>query len=98
MEDGEMMDFGGELKFKVLEVPGHTEHSLCFYHESGVLFCGDTLFRMSIGRTDLYSGAPTDLVSNIRKTLMILPQKTRVCPGHGDETTIMQEDMMNPFL
>jgi hydroxyacylglutathione hydrolase len=91
LEDGQLVDFGHGLKFKCLEVPGHTENSLCFYHEDGFVLTGDTLFNEGIGRTDLYSGSPTDLVYNIKRILFALPIHTIAYPGHGLATTIGKE-------
>lgn len=85
--------------FRALEVPGHSDHSLCLYAEKeGVLFSGDALFAGSVGRTDLYHGGPSDLVAAVEEKLMALPDSTKVFPGHGPSTTIGQERRSNPFL
>lgn len=78
-------------KMQVLSTPGHTRGSVCFYEkEGGVLFSGDTLFQAGYGRTDLYGGDMFALARSL-KTLLTLPEDTRVLPGHGGETTIGAE-------
>ena len=85
--------------WQVLEVPGHSDHSLCLYGKSsGKLFSGDTLFAGSVGRTDLYNGSSNVLVNEIKLKLMSLPEDTVVYPGHGPITTIGQEGRQNPFI
>ena len=81
----------------VIETPGHTPGGLCLYGE-GVVFSGDTLFRYSVGRTDLYGGSSRTLISSINNKLMSLPDDTVVLPGHGPESTIGEERRGNPFL
>jgi len=81
----------------VVETPGHTPGSVCFYSEKGaLLFSGDTLFCEGVGRTDLPGGDADRLASSIRKKLMTLPPQTRVFPGHGPDTTLERERMGNP--
>jgi len=89
---------GGALE--VLHTPGHTPGSVCFRMEgeSGVLFSGDTLFRRSVGRTDLWGGSTDDLVESIRRKLFSLPGNVLVLPGHGEKTTIAEEARLNPFV
>jgi glyoxylase-like metal-dependent hydrolase (beta-lactamase superfamily II) len=62
------------------------------------LLSGDTLFADSVGRTDRPGGSFEDLVVSIREKLYVLPDETRVIPGHGPETTIGQEREHNPFV
>jgi glyoxylase-like metal-dependent hydrolase (beta-lactamase superfamily II) len=86
------------LPFEVLWTPGHTPGSVCFYFkEHNVLFSGDTLFAGSVGRTDLPGGDSRTLTRSLAK-LVQLPDDTRVCTGHGPETTIRQERKTNYFL
>ncbi|WP_105614171.1 MBL fold metallo-hydrolase [Vallitalea okinawensis] len=89
----------GESTVKVIKVPGHTRASICYYNEKDkLLIAGDTLFRDSIGRTDLYDGSPGDLANNIKEKLLILPDEVIVYAGHGPSTSIGYEKTNNPFL
>ncbi len=97
VQDGEARTLGG-LTVKVLATPGHTPGGVCFLLERhGVLFTGDTLFRGSVGRTDLPGGDARALGRSLAR-LAALPDATRVLPGHGEETTISEEKRTNPFL
>jgi glyoxylase-like metal-dependent hydrolase (beta-lactamase superfamily II) len=96
--DNDRIEIGEDLVFTVIEVPGHSDHSLCFYHKDGYIFTGDTLFNGSIGRTDLYSGESSDLTANIEQRLFTLEDKTIVYPGHGPITSIGVERINNPFF
>ena len=87
----------GKLKFQVLFCPGHTPGHICLYGE-GVLFSGDVLFQLSIGRFDLPGGDGPQLLRSIRDKLWPLPDDTIVLPGHGPATTIGQEKQFNPFI
>ncbi len=83
----------------VIETPGHTPGSVCFYSErEGILLSGDTLFFESAGRTDLKGGSEKKLRDSIQKKIMILPQETRVFPGHGPFTTIEREKRGNSYF
>jgi hydroxyacylglutathione hydrolase len=83
----------------VIETPGHTLGSVCFYSErEGILLSGDTLFFESAGRTDLKGGSEKKLRESIQKKLMTLPLETRVFPGHGPFTTIEREKRGNPYF
>ena len=91
----------GKGELEVIHTPGHTPGSLCFRMpgENGdLLFSGDTLFRRSIGRTDLWGGSTPQILESIRDRLLTLPGGLRVIPGHGDETTIADEGRKNPFV
>ncbi|MGI8549379.1 MAG: MBL fold metallo-hydrolase [Dehalococcoidia bacterium] len=85
------------LRLKVLHTPGHTPGSVCYYTE-GMLFSGDTLFRESIGRTDLPGGDYQQEMDSIVDRLLALPDETVVLPGHMLETKIGIERQMNPFI
>ncbi|MEO8766167.1 MAG: MBL fold metallo-hydrolase [Ginsengibacter sp.] len=86
-------------KLKVIEAPGHSPGSICFYCESQhFIIGGDVLFQNSIGRSDLPGGNHEDLVRNIREKLFKLPGDVIVYPGHGPQTTIGEEMKFNPFL
>lgn len=97
--DGETCLTIGHFSFNIYETPGHSPGSISFYFPNeGVIFSGDTLMDGSIGRTDLYEGNYEDLMVSIQEKLLRLPQNTIVAPGHGFETTILQEVETNPFL
>ena len=77
---------------------GHTAGSCCYYlPEEEILFSGDTLFAQSVGRTDFPTGSGTDMQASVKRLLKELPETTRVCPGHNEETTIGYEKRYNPF-
>lgn len=89
----------GNAAFHVIHTPGHTQGSLCLWIPSeGKLVAGDTLFRESIGRTDLPGGDPRQILRSIHTKLLALPEETLVYPGHGSPTTIGHEREHNPFL
>jgi hydroxyacylglutathione hydrolase len=99
--DGETISFGGS-SVRALHTPGHTPGSTCFLLEPGagetILFSGDTLFRRSIGRTDLWGGYTDTILASIRDRLYSLDPATRVICGHGEDTTIGDERKRNPFV
>jgi hydroxyacylglutathione hydrolase len=98
VEDGQVIEEAG-LRLQVIHTPGHTPGGISLYSKiDDVLFTGDALFNESIGRSDFPGGDPAELVSSIRKRLLVLPEQTRVYPGHGSETTIAWERRHNPFL
>ena len=82
----------GELEFKILHTPGHTQGGICVYSEQEkLLFSGDTLFRGAWGRTDLPTSNFEDIIKSITDKLMILEKDTIVYPGHGKATMIKEE-------
>lgn len=88
----------GNSKLKIIDTPGHTPGGMAFYSEADkVLFTGDTLFRGSIGRTDLEGGSMFLIIQSLRM-LSQLPDDTTVLPGHGEATTIGYEVASNPYL
>ena len=96
VRDGEVLHMIG-FDWKVIETPGHTEGSVCYYIEAEeVLISGDTLFAQSLGRTDLPTGSSRKILDSIRDRLLVLPEDTMVYPGHGDQTTIRFERKYNP--
>ena len=102
LSDGDMVDVGGE-KLLVIGVPGHSRGGIALYSADGrglrrVVFTGDSLFRRSIGRTDLPGGNHEALVESVTTRLLSLPDDTLVLPGHGPSTTIGEERLGNPFL
>ena len=94
--DGDPIDVG-DLHFEVLHTPGHSPGGICLSGH-GVVFSGDTLFNLGIGRTDFPGMSHERLITSIREKLMVLPDKTVVYPGHGPPTTIGDERRGNPFL
>ena len=95
VQDGMALSFGG-LSLRVLATPGHTQGSVC-YLCGGTLFSGDTLFEESVGRTDFPTGSMGKLVRSVKEKLFVLPEETKVYPGHGDMTTIGREKQYNPY-
>ena len=96
--DGAVLQLGG-ADFEVLLTPGHTQGSLCLWiPDEKKLIAGDTLFRGSIGRTDLPGGDSARILSSIKTYLLQLPDEALVFPGHGESTTIGRERQQNPFL
>ncbi len=98
ISDGERIRFGS-ASLLAIHTPGHTPGSVCFLLEGDepVLFAGDTLFRRSIGRTDLWGGDSEAILDSIRAKLFTLPGTTPVVCGHGAGTTIGEERRLNPF-
>ena len=87
------------LPAEVIHTPGHTPGSICLlFAQQHLLLAGDTLFAGSIGRTDLPGGDGRQILRSLRDRLMVLPDTTRVLPGHGPDTTIGEEKQSNPFL
>ncbi|MGG1400560.1 MBL fold metallo-hydrolase [Bacillus salipaludis] len=87
------------FEFKLFETPGHSPGSVSYYFEhDGFVVSGDALFKGSIGRTDLPKGNQAQLLKSIHDKLLFLPEETVVLPGHGPETTIIEEMDSNPFL
>lgn len=98
LKDGEELTIAS-LTFTCISTPGHTAGGCCYYFkEGGLLVCGDTLFQESVGRTDLPTGNMKTLVTSIKEKLFVLPEETKVYPGHGESTTIGYEKMYNPFI
>jgi glyoxylase-like metal-dependent hydrolase (beta-lactamase superfamily II) len=96
--DGTALKLGAS-EFQIIETPGHTRGSIClFVPQQGKLVAGDTLFRNSIGRTDLPGGDSRSILESIKTRLLDLPEETIVIPGHGATTTIGTEKERNPFL
>ena len=97
----ETADFETDGAFQVLHVPGHSPGGSAFLFEDGaekLLFCGDSLFAGSIGRTDLPGGDYGELIAAVKSELLTLPPETRVFPGHGGSTTVGDEKTGNPYL
>ena len=86
------------LTYTIIDTPGHSPGGVAFYFaDEGILISGDSLFRGSIGRSDLPGASPTELAVSLKK-LMALPETTVVYSGHGPATTIGEEKRHNPYL
>ena len=97
VKDGQEITLAG-MTCTVIATPGHTAGGCCYYfEEAGILVSGDTLFAESVGRTDFPTGSMGTLVRSIKDRLFVLPEDTRVYPGHGESTTIGYEKRNNPF-
>ena len=98
VRDGDRLRIGS-VEIVAIHTPGHTKGSVSLWipAEKKVL-AGDTLFRDSIGRTDLPGGDGRQIVRSIRDKLFALPEETLVVPGHGGPTTIGREMRFNPFV
>ena len=95
-DDEEVISFGNH-QFSIIPTPGHTPGGVTFYcKEEKVAFTGDTLFKGSIGSTDL--GGSMVMIINSLRELAQLPDDTTILPGHGDSTTIGDELAHNPYM
>ena len=83
-------------KYSVIHTPGHSKGSVCIIIDN-ILFAGDTVFKNSIGRTDLYGGDYDELILSLQK-IKKLPQDTIICPGHGPFTTLKNELKNNMYF
>lgn len=98
VDDGEYISEGG-FDFQVLATPGHSLGGVCYFDEkSNNLFCGDTLFYGSIGRTDFPGCSFETLMSSIKEKILTLPDSIVCYPGHGPKTTVGAERSNNPFI
>jgi hydroxyacylglutathione hydrolase len=96
--DGMVLSLGA-AEFRIMHTPGHTPGSLSIWiPQENKLAAGDTLFRDSIGRTDLPGGNSRQILASIKTRMLELPEETVVIPGHGEATTIGREKERNPFL
>lgn len=95
LQEGDTVSFGRHT-FNILHIPGHSPGSLVYYcKEENILFCGDVLFKGSLGRYDFADSNGTALVQGIRQKLFTLPDNTVVYSGHGPSTTIGIEKVYN---
>jgi hydroxyacylglutathione hydrolase len=96
--DGDRLVIGAS-EFHVIHTPGHTQGSISLWNSAAsILLAGDTLFRDSVGRTDLPGGNAEQILRSIHDKLLPLPEETLVIPGHGENTTIGREKRFNYFL
>lgn len=89
----------GENTWKILHTPGHRPgHVVIYSSNSATAFCGDLIFKRSIGRTDLPGGNYEQIISSINQKILTLPDETVLLPGHGQSTIVKEESLRNPFL
>ncbi len=89
----------GSISCEQIATPGHSLGGFCFYFKEGnFVITGDTLFRQSIGRSDFFGGNHEQLISSIKNKLLVLPDDTKIYPGHSGSSTIAAEKKFNPFL
>jgi len=108
-QQGQILKLGSN-EFEVRYTPGHTKGHCVFYvadiraerradaRSRSVCFCGDLIFKQSVGRTDLPGGDWATLENSIRTQIFTMPDETRLLSGHGSETTVGEEKMNNPFV
>ena len=97
LNENDVITFGNHT-VSIIPTPGHSPGSVVFYlADERLALTGDTLFHLSIGRTDLEGGSMMQLIQSLR-SLVQLPDDTIVLPGHGENTTIGDELKMNPFI
>ena len=95
VQGGDVLTLAG-LDIRVLHTPGHTRGSVCYMIDA-FLFCGDTIFRESIGRTDLPTGDMAQMSASVKR-IAALPGNYKLFPGHGEASTLSHERMNNPYL
>jgi glyoxylase-like metal-dependent hydrolase (beta-lactamase superfamily II) len=89
----------GNSELQVRSVPGHSPGGLIFYSEKdGFAIVGDSIFSRSVGRTDLWKGDHDVLIAAIKDKILSLPTETILYPGHGPATSVIEENLDNPFL
>lgn len=96
LEDKDVINIG-DLALEVIHTPGHTPGSISI-RAKNLVFTGDTLFCEGVGRTDFPYASEKDLFKSLRERLLVLPDSTRIYPGHGPDSTIGHERERNPFL
>ncbi len=98
IKDGDELNILSEGPIRVIHTPFHTKGSVCYYlKDNNWLITGDTLFKMSIGRDDLPGSIPSKRRESLNK-IMILPKETKIFPGHGPNSVLEMELMLNRFL
>lgn len=98
LDENSIISFGSH-QFSVIPTPGHTPGSVFLYcKEESIAFSGDTLFNMSIGRTDFEFGSFADIQQSLEMIKRTLPIDTVIYPGHGGQTTLGEEVRYNPFM
>ena len=99
LKDGDSLQVG-DATFDVIETPGHTQGSLCFYNKKEhVLFSGDTLFAGGRhGRCDFEESSLDNMISSLRDKLSLLPDETIIYPGHEEKSTMQKERELNQYI
>ncbi|MCL4427727.1 MAG: MBL fold metallo-hydrolase [Deltaproteobacteria bacterium] len=97
LKDGEVVELGG-IKILPIFTPGHSPGSMSFLINDRHLFSGDTLFKNTVGRTDILGGSSLTAFIDIKSKLLTLSDDVKVYPGHGEATTIGYERKFNPYL
>jgi hydroxyacylglutathione hydrolase len=95
-DEGDEINFGNE-SLRVIHTPGHSLGGMTLARD-GMVFCGDTLFAMGVGRVDLPGGDWATLMNSIKTRLFTMPDETVVYSGHGPPTTIGREKGLNPWF
>ncbi|MBR5322736.1 MAG: MBL fold metallo-hydrolase [Clostridia bacterium] len=95
LADGDIIEIGGE-ELRVLHTPGHTQGSVCYISDSWIV-SGDTLFKETVGRTDLYGGSFDAMLGSMKK-IRALEKDYAVYPGHGESTTLNYEKNNNIYM
>lgn len=96
VNDGDVLELIGHT-FRVISTPGHTPGSVCYLLDDEIIFSGDTLFNMSVGRTDFEYGDSAELSKSLEK-LFAQFHDYEVLPGHGNKTTLYFERENNPYV
>lgn len=98
LKDGDIITFGS-VELKVLHTPGHSPGGICLFAEhDDILFCGDTIFCESVGRTDLVGGSYSQIIRSVKEKIMVLKDEVKLLPGHGPDSSVGWERRMNPFI
>ncbi len=97
VSDDEVLNVG-DMKIKVLYTPGHTEGGVCYLIDNKYLFCGDTLFKGSYGRTDLFGGNFKKITNSLKNIILKLDDNIVVYPGHGESSDIGYEKKYNEII
>lgn len=97
LKENEVINIG-EINILPIFTPGHSPGSVSFLVNEKYLFSGDTLFKNTIGRTDISGGSSEQIISSIKNKLLKLADDITVLPGHGEPTTIGYERKFNPYL
>ena len=98
LKDGDTITFGS-VTLKVLHTPGHSPGGICLFAENeDILFCGDTIFCESVGRSDLVGGSYSQIINSVKEKIMVLKDDVKLLPGHGPDSSVGWERRMNPFI